>query len=87
MQFTRWQIIAIDLSYFHDLNVTQDIINAFAWLKFIPEYLKDDPFDVTNDAALQLLSLYSNESRQDNEPIILKAQKNNYGPRSAFNLN
>ncbi|ALJ23894.1 hypothetical protein AO203_08945 [Lactobacillus gallinarum] len=28
---------------------------------------------------MQLLSLYSNESKQDNEPIILKAQINNYG--------
>ena len=49
------------------------------WLKFIPEYLKDDPFDITNDAALQLLSLYSTKPKEDNDPIVLRAQTNNYG--------
>ena len=79
VQFTRWQIIAIDFNAFHKLSVNQEVINALTWLKFIPEYLKDDPFDITNDAALQLLSLYSTKSMEDNDPIVLRAQANNYG--------
>ena len=79
VQFTRWQIIAIDFNAFHKLSVNQEVINALTWLKFIPEYLKDDPFDITNDAALQLLSLYSTKPKEDNDPIVLRAQTNNYG--------
>ena len=57
-------------------------------LKFIEEYIKDDPFDVTNQAANQLLDLYSNDNETAKDKIVLRAQIDNYGrmPRLSFKL-
>ena len=57
-------------------------------LKFIEEYIKDDPFDVTNQAANQLLDLYSNDNETAKDRIVLRAQIDNYGrmPRLSFKL-
>lgn len=87
IKFTRWQILTIDFE--NRTNIPdQDTITIFALLQFLKEYIKDDPFDVTNQAANQLLSSYSNSDTNVNGEIILKAQIDNYGrmPRLTFKL-
>ena len=87
IKFTRWQILTID---FENRTAIKDenAITIFALLKFIEEYIKDDPFDVTNQAANQLLDLYSNDNETAKDRIVLRAQIDNYGrmPRLSFKL-
>lgn len=87
VNFTRWQITSISMPSQQPLNDQKAVI-IFALLKFISEYIKDDPFDITNQAANNLLDLYSNNLTQDNEPIILRTYIDNYGalPRLSFKL-
>lgn len=87
IKFTRWQILTIDFENRTAIK-DQDTITVFALLKFLEEYIKDDPFDVTNQAANQLLDLYSNNESKDKGAIVLRAQIDNYGrmPRLSFKL-
>lgn len=87
IKFTRWQILTIDFENRTDIK-DQDTITIFALLKFLKEYIKDDPFDVTNQAANQLLDLYSDNAAKVKSPTILRAQIDNYGrmPRLTFKL-
>lgn len=88
VQFTRWQVLTIDFQPKIPID-DQDAATIFALLKFIKEYIKDDPFDVTNQAATELLNFYSGTKNQnETEPIILQAQIDNYGrmPCLSFKL-
>ena len=62
VQFTRWQIISIKFD--SDFSrIEKDSVRILALFYFINEYLDDDPFDLTNQAAEDLLEFYSNASR------------------------
>lgn len=87
VRFTRWQILAI--SYDIDIPpVEKDSAKILALLYFLQEYLDDDPFDLTNQAAEELLDFYSDDSTQNDEPIILRAQidKEDGVPSLSFKL-
>lgn len=87
VQFTRWQIIAIKFDI--DLpHIEKDSAKILALLYFINEYLDDDPFDLTNQAAEDLLNFYSDDSTQNDEPIVLQAKidKYNHIPSLTFKL-
>lgn len=90
IQFTRWQILTIDFQPALPTN-DQDAAIILGLLKFLKEYIKDDPFDTTNQAATKLLNLYSDSSssiQNETEQIILRVQIDNYGrlPRLSFKL-
>lgn len=77
VQFTRWQIISIKFdSDFY--RIEKDSVRILALFYFINEYLDDDPFDLTNQAAEDLLEFYSDASTQNDEPIILRASIDKY---------
>lgn len=77
IKFTRWQLLTIDFENRTNIKY-EDAIIIFALLKFLEEYIKDDPFDVTNQAANQLLDLYSDNDNQTTSAILLRAQIDNY---------
>lgn len=77
IKFTRWQLLTIDFENRTNIKY-EDAITIFALLKFLEEYIKDDPFDVTNQAANQLLDLYSDNDNQTTSAILLRAQIDNY---------
>lgn len=87
VQFTRWQIISIkfDSDFF---RIEKDSVRILALFYFINEYLDDDPFDLTNQAAEDLLEFYSDASTQNDEPIILRASIDKYNniPSLTFKL-
>lgn len=77
VQFTRWQIISIKFD--SDFSrIEKDSVRILALFYFINEYLDDDPFDLTNQAAEDLLEFYSDASTQNDEPIILRASIDKY---------
>lgn len=87
VQFTRWQIISIKFdSDFY--RIEKDSVRILALFYFINEYLDDDPFDLTNQAAEDLLEFYSDASTQNDEPIILRASIDKYNniPSLTFKL-
>lgn len=87
VQFTRWQIISIKFD--SDFSrIEKDSVRILALFYFINEYLDDDPFDLTNQAAEDLLEFYSDASTQNDEPIILRASIDKYNniPSLTFKL-
>lgn len=87
VQFTRWQIISIKFD--SDFSrIEKDSVRILALFYFINEYLDDDPFDLTNQAAEDLLEFYSDASTQNDEPIILQASIDKYNniPSLTFKL-
>lgn len=87
VQFTRWQIISIKFD--SDFSrIEKDSVRILALFYFINEYLDDDPFDLTNQAAEDLLEFYSDTSTQNDEPIILRASIDKYNniPSLTFKL-
>lgn len=87
VQFTRWQIISIKFD--SDFSrIEKDSVRILALFYFINEYLDDDPFDLTNQAAEDLLEFYSDASAQNDEPIILRASIDKYNniPSLTFKL-
>lgn len=87
VQFTRWQIISIKFD--SDFSrIEKDSVKILALFYFINEYLDDDPFDLTNQAAEDLLEFYSDASTQNDEPIILRASIDKYNniPSLTFKL-
>ena len=87
VQFTRWQIISIKFD--SDFSrIEKDSVRILALFYFINEYLDDDPFDLTNQAAEDLLEFYSDASTQNDEPIILRANIDKYNniPSLTFKL-
>lgn len=87
VQFTRWQIISIKFD--SDFSrIEKDSVRILALFYFINEYLDDDPFDLTNQAAEDLLEFYSAASTQNDEPIILRASIDKYNniPSLTFKL-
>lgn len=87
VQFTRWQIISIKFD--SDFSrIEKDSVRILALFYFINEYLDDDPFDLTNQAAENLLEFYSDASTQNDEPIILRASIDKYNniPSLTFKL-
>lgn len=88
VKFTRWQVLTIDFQPNMPTD-DQDAATIFTLLKFIKEYIKEDPFDITNKAATELLNFYSDPTTQNKtDQIILQAQIDNYGrlPRLSFKL-
>ncbi|WP_195922686.1 DEAD/DEAH box helicase [Lactobacillus crispatus] len=87
VQFTRWQIISIKFDS-DFLRIEKDSARILALFYFINEYLDDDPFDLTNQAAEDLLEFYSDASTQNDEPIILRASIDKYNniPSLTFKL-
>lgn len=83
IKFTRWQILTIDFE-----DNASDSATIFALLNFLKKYIQDDPFDVTNQAANQLLDLYSKDTAKTESAIVLRAQIDDYGrmPRLSFKL-
>ena len=87
VQFTRWQIISIKFD--SDFSrIEKDSVRILALFYFINEYLDDDPFDLTNQAAEDLLEFYNDASTQNDEPIILRASIDKYNniPSLTFKL-
>lgn len=87
VQFTRWQIISIKFD--SDFSrIEKDSVRILALFYFINKYLDDDPFDLTNQAAEDLLEFYSDASTQNDEPIILRASIDKYNniPSLTFKL-
>lgn len=87
VQFNRWQIISIKFD--SDFSrIEKDSVRILALFYFINEYLDDDPFDLTNQAAEDLLEFYSDASTQNDEPIILRASIDKYNniPSLTFKL-
>lgn len=87
VQFTRWQIISIKFD--SDFSrIEKDSVRILALFYFINEYLDDDPFDLTNQAAEDLLEFYSDASTQNDKPIILRASIDKYNniPSLTFKL-
>lgn len=87
VQFTRWQIISIKFD--SDFSrIEKDSVRILALFYFINEYLDDDPFDLTNQAAEDLFEFYSDASTQNDEPIILRASIDKYNniPSLTFKL-
>lgn len=87
VQFTRWQIISIKFD--SDFSrIEKDSVRILALFYFINEYLDDDPFDLTNQAAEDILEFYSDASTQNDEPIILRASIDKYNniPSLTFKL-
>lgn len=83
VQFTRWQIISIKFD--SDFSrIEKDSVRILALFYFINEYLDDDPFDLTNQAAENLLEFYSDASTQNDEPIILRASIDKYNNISSL---
>lgn len=87
VQFTRWQIISIKFD--SDFSpIEKDSVRILALFYFINEYLDDDPFDLTNQAAEDILEFYSDASTQNDESIILRASIDKYNniPSLTFKL-
>lgn len=87
IKFARWQLISIAVQSLSRIK-DQQAVTILGLLKFIQEYIIDNPFDLTNQAAHNLLSLYNDEPASNDEPITLRAFINTYTglPAISFKL-